>query len=110
MIRVPKPWHNDCSINYLIILAVALVAVIIGVAVFREDQILTTLQFALVLTVAAVTVALPTVLSVTMAVGARLVAKKRVIVNKLVAIIFPSKFTGYLVVPIVSIISCSILP
>jgi H+-transporting ATPase len=72
--------------NYLIILAVALVAVIIAVAIFRGDPILTTLQFALVLTVAAIPVAMPTVLSVTMAVGARLLAKKQAIVSKLVAI------------------------
>ena len=72
--------------NYLIILAVALVAVIIAVAIFRGDPILTTLQFALVLTVAAIPVAMPTVLSVTMAVGARLLAKKQAIVSRLVAI------------------------
>ncbi len=72
--------------NYLIILAVVLVAVIIGVAIFRGDPILTTLQFALVLTVAAIPVAMPTVLSVTMAVGARLLAKKEAIVSRLVAI------------------------
>ena len=72
--------------NYLIILAVALVAVIITVAIFRGDKILTTLQFALVLTVAAIPVAMPTVLSVTMAVGARLMAKKEAIVSRLVAI------------------------
>jgi len=67
-------------------LAVVLVAVIIGVAIFRGDPILTTLQFALVLTVAAIPVAMPTVLSVTMAVGARLLAKKQAVVSKLVAI------------------------
>jgi H+-transporting ATPase len=72
--------------NYLIVLAVALVVVIIAVAVFRGDPILSTLQFALVLTVAAIPVAMPTVLSVTMAVGARLLAKKQAIVSKLVAI------------------------
>ena len=72
--------------NYLIVLAVALVAVIIGVGIYRGDPILTTLQFALVLTVAAIPVAMPTVLSVTMAVGARLLAKKQAIVSKLVAI------------------------
>jgi H+-transporting ATPase len=44
------------------------------------------LQFALVLTVAAIPVAMPTVLSVTMAVGARLLAKKEAIVSRLVAI------------------------
>ena len=72
--------------NYLIILAAALVAVIIAVAIIRGDQILITLQFALVLTVAAIPVAMPTVLSVTMAVGARLLAKKEAIVSRLVAI------------------------
>ena len=72
--------------NYLIILAVALVAVIITVAIIRGDPILTTLQFALVLTVAAIPVAMPTVLSVTMAVGARSLARKKAIVSKLVAI------------------------
>src|SRR5271154_3698584 len=72
--------------NYLIMLAVALVAVIIAVAIFRGDPILTTLQFALVLTVAAIPVAMPTVLSVTMAVGARLLSRKQAIVSRLVAI------------------------
>ncbi|MCW6511751.1 plasma-membrane proton-efflux P-type ATPase [Lichenifustis flavocetrariae] len=72
--------------NYLIVLAVVLVAVIIAVALYRGDPILSTLQFALVLTVAAIPVAMPTVLSVTMAVGARLLAKKQAIVSRLVAI------------------------
>ncbi|MGN8159594.1 plasma-membrane proton-efflux P-type ATPase [Salinisphaera sp. SWV1] len=72
--------------NYLIILAMVLVAVIIGAGIYRGDPILTTLQFALVLTVAAIPVAMPTVLSVTMAVGARLLSKKQAIVSKLVAI------------------------
>jgi H+-transporting ATPase len=72
--------------NYLIILAVVLVATIIAFAIFRGDPILTTLQFALVLTVAAIPVAMPTMLSVTMAVGARLLAKKKAIVTRLVAI------------------------
>jgi len=72
--------------NYLIVMALVLVALIIGVATFRGDHILTTLQFALVLTVAAIPVAMPTVLSVTMAVGARLLAKKEAIVSRLVAI------------------------
>ena len=72
--------------NYLIILAVTLVVLILGVALFRGDPMLTTLQFALVLTVAAIPVAMPTVLSVTMAVGARLLAKKEAIVTRLAAI------------------------
>jgi H+-transporting ATPase len=72
--------------NYLIILAATLVTVIIVVALFHGDPMLTTLQFALVLTVAAIPVAMPTVLSVTMAVGARLLAKKEAIVTRLAAI------------------------
>jgi len=72
--------------NYLILLAGVLVGVIVIVAIFRGDPTLTTLQFALVLTVAAIPVAMPTVLSVTMAVGARLLAKKEVIVTRLSAI------------------------
>lgn len=72
--------------NYLIMLAVALVAVIVAVGVYRGEPVLTLLQFALVLTVAAIPVAMPTVLSVTMAVGARLLARKQAIVSKLVAI------------------------
>jgi len=72
--------------NFLIILAVALVALIVVVAIFRGDPILTTLQFALVLLVAAIPVAMPTVLSVTMAVGARKLSKKKAIVTRLSAI------------------------
>ncbi len=72
--------------DYLIILAVTLVMLILGVALWRGDPMLTTLQFALVLTVAAIPVAMPTVLSVTMAVGARLLAKKEAIVTRLAAI------------------------
>ena len=72
--------------DYLIVLAVVLVAVIITISLFRGDPVLTTLQFALVLTVAAIPVAMPTVLSVTMAVGARLLAKKEAIVTRLAAI------------------------
>ena len=72
--------------TYLIILAIAMVSVIIVVSIIRGDPFLDTLQFALVLTVAAIPVAMPTVLSVTMAVGARLLAKKKAIVSRLVAI------------------------
>jgi H+-transporting ATPase len=72
--------------DYLIILAVVLVSVIVAMGLYRGEQVLSLLQFALVLTVAAIPVAMPTVLSVTMAVGARLLAKKKAIVSKLVAI------------------------
>src|SRR5664279_4236993 len=72
--------------NYLILLAVALVGIIVVVSLQRGDPTLDTLQFALVLTVAAIPVAMPTVLSVTMAVGARLLAKRKAIVTRLAAI------------------------
>ena len=69
--------------DFLIVIALALVILILGVALFRGDPMLTTLQFALVLTVAAVPVAMPAVLSVTMAVGARKLAEKQAIVTHL---------------------------
>ncbi len=72
--------------DYLIVLALVMVCVIVALSIYRGEPILTTLQFALVLTVAAIPVAMPTVLSVTMAVGARKLAKKQAIVSKLVAI------------------------
>lgn len=71
--------------DFLIVIAIALVVLILGVALFRGDRMLTTLQFALVLTVAAVPVAMPAVLSVTMAVGARALAAKQAIVTHLAA-------------------------
>ena len=72
--------------DYLIVLAISLVSVIFVVAMLRHESILDTLQFALVLTIAAIPVALPAVLTVTMAVGATALAKKEAIVSKLVAI------------------------
>jgi H+-transporting ATPase len=71
--------------DYLIVIAIALVTLILAVALFRGDRMLTTLQFALVLTIAAVPVAMPAVLSVTMAVGARTLARKQAIVTRLAA-------------------------
>ncbi|MFB3765676.1 MAG: plasma-membrane proton-efflux P-type ATPase [Methanotrichaceae archaeon] len=72
--------------DYLIRLAIALVTIVIVVSILRHASILDTLQFALVLIVAAIPAALPAVLSVTMAVGAIELAKKEAIVSKLVAI------------------------
>lgn len=72
--------------NYLILLAIALVTVILGVAFYRGDSLTSTLEFALILTVAAIPVAMPTVLSVTMAVGSQLLAKKQAIVSRLSSI------------------------
>ncbi|HKI89933.1 MAG TPA: plasma-membrane proton-efflux P-type ATPase, partial [Draconibacterium sp.] len=72
--------------HYLIVLAAFMIAIIFMVSFFRGESFLDTLQFALVLTIAAIPVALPAVLSVTMAVGASALAKKKAIVSKLVAI------------------------
>jgi len=72
--------------DYLIVIALAMVTLILVTALFRGDSILTTLEFSLILTVAAVPVAMPAVLSVTMAVGARKLAKKQAIVSRLASI------------------------
>jgi len=80
--------------DYLIALAAAMVALILLSELFRKGvgffeswaHLVTLLRFALVLTVAAIPVAMPTVLSVTMAVGARLLSKKEAVVRRLAAI------------------------
>jgi H+-transporting ATPase len=72
--------------DYLLIIAAGLAVVIIGVAVARSTKILVVLQFVLVLTIAAVPVAMPAVLSVTMALGSKMLAAKQAIVTKLTAV------------------------
>ncbi|MDY6795157.1 MAG: plasma-membrane proton-efflux P-type ATPase [Actinomycetota bacterium] len=72
--------------DYLIAIAIVLVVLIIVVALFRGESMKETVQFALVLAVAAIPAALPAVLSVTMAVGATALAKKEAIVSHMVAI------------------------
>ena len=72
--------------NFLILLTVALISLIIIVALFRHEPFLEIARFAMVLTIAAIPVALPAVLSVTMAVGAVNLARKKAIVSKLTAI------------------------
>jgi H+-transporting ATPase len=72
--------------NYLIALAAIMVTAVVITALFRAENLLEIIQFALVLTVAAIPVALPAVLTVTMAIGATALAKKEAIVSKLVSI------------------------
>ena len=72
--------------NFLILITLALVSVVVLVALFRHEAPLEILRFALVLTVASIPVALPAVLSVTMAVGAMNLARRQAIVSRLVAI------------------------
>jgi H+-transporting ATPase len=72
--------------DFLIFVAVFLLIIILAVAAFRGENLATTLQFALVLMVAAIPIAMPTVLSVTLAAGARLLAAKKAIVTRLASI------------------------
>jgi H+-transporting ATPase len=72
--------------NFLIVIASVLVAIVFLAVLFRHEEFLKTLQFALVLIVAAIPVALPAVLTVTMAVGAVALTRKEAIVSKLVSI------------------------
>ena len=72
--------------NFLILTTLALIALILMVALFRHDPLVETILFALILTVAAIPVALPAVLSVTMAVGAVKLARMKAIVSRLAAI------------------------
>ncbi len=72
--------------DFLILITVFLVLIIVMVALFRHEKLLEIARFALVLTVSAIPVALPAVLSVTMAVGAMNLARRKAIVSRLVAI------------------------
>lgn len=72
--------------DYLIVFALALVALTFFVVLFRHESLLEFFQFALVLIVAAIPAALPAVLSVNMAVGAITLAKDGTIVSKLAAV------------------------
>ncbi|MGB5635318.1 MAG: plasma-membrane proton-efflux P-type ATPase [Waterburya sp.] len=72
--------------DYLIIMNVILVAVILLVRVHGGDNFIQVLKYCLVLTVASIPLATPTVLAVTMAIGAQLLAKKNALVTRLTAI------------------------
>ena len=72
--------------NFLIVFTGALAIMIMVVSIYRHNSFLEDLQFILILTVASIPVALPAVLSVTMAIGAVSIAKRRAIVSNLAAI------------------------
>ena len=71
--------------HYLIVLALALVTLTVAVSVARGNPVLQTVEFALVVTIASIPVALPAVMSVTMAVGARELARRQAVVSHLPA-------------------------
>ncbi|KAI8827074.1 uncharacterized protein EV422DRAFT_24130 [Fimicolochytrium jonesii] len=73
--------------NFLIFISVFMVFIVFCVEKWARDQpFLTALTNVLILTIAAIPVGLPTVMSVTMAVGANQLARKQVIVKRLTAI------------------------
>jgi H+-transporting ATPase len=72
--------------DYLIYLSLGLVAALILVQLFRGTALLELVQFALILTVASIPVAMPAVLSVTMALGALTLSKLKAIVSRLESI------------------------
>ncbi len=72
--------------DFLIYICIALVAVLILVGLYRHLPLLELAQFALILTVASIPIAMPAVLSVTMAVGALSLSRLKAIVSRLEAI------------------------
>ncbi|GAB4540971.1 MAG: plasma-membrane proton-efflux P-type ATPase [Pleurocapsa sp.] len=72
--------------DYLIFINLFLVAAILVVRVHAGEHFLTVLKYCLILTVASIPLATPTVLAVTMALGAQLLAKKNAVVTRLAAI------------------------
>ncbi len=72
--------------NYLIYVSLTLVVILILVQLHRGTPWLELVQFALILTVASIPVAMPAVLSMTMAVGAVVLSKQKAIVTRLESI------------------------
>jgi H+-transporting ATPase len=72
--------------NFLILLTLAMIAIIIYHGIDTHQPTVELLIFALVLTISAIPVAMPAVLTVTMAIGARALAAKDAIVSRLAAI------------------------
>jgi H+-transporting ATPase len=69
--------------RYLIYMSLALVAILVAEEIYRSAPIFRLLEFALILTVASIPVAMPAVLSVTMAVGAMALSNMKAIVSRL---------------------------
>jgi H+-transporting ATPase len=72
--------------DYLIYLSIGLAAILLLTMFARGEPVLTVIQFALILVVAAIPVAMPAVLSVTMAIGAVVLARKKAILTRLESI------------------------
>ena len=72
--------------DYLIYISLGLAVILVLVQLFRGTPFLELVQFALILTVASIPVAMPAVLSVTMTVGALALSKFKTIVSRLESI------------------------
>ncbi len=72
--------------NFLIAVTAVMIAIILYVGIERNESLTELLIFSLVLTISAIPVAMPAVLTVTMAVGARVLAAKEAIVTRLASI------------------------
>ena len=72
--------------DYLIYVSLVLVSILVLVQLHRHQPWIDLIQFALILTVASIPVAMPAVLSMTMAVGAMVLSKKKAIVTRLESI------------------------
>jgi H+-transporting ATPase len=72
--------------DYLIYISIGLAVVLVLVQLFRGTPFLELVQFALILTVASIPVAMPAVLSVTMTVGALVLSRFKTIVSRLESI------------------------
>ncbi|MDA8388412.1 MAG: plasma-membrane proton-efflux P-type ATPase [Nitrospiraceae bacterium] len=72
--------------DYLIYLSLGLTALLVLAMLFRGATFLKLVQFALILIVASIPVAMPAVLTVTMAIGAAALAKMKAIVTRLESI------------------------
>ncbi len=72
--------------DFLIAIAVGLSIILISVELYRSEPFLELIQFVLILVIASIPVAMPAVLSVTMALGALALSREKAIVSKLQAI------------------------
>jgi H+-transporting ATPase len=72
--------------NFLIAVTIVMIGIIVAAGLYRHEPTVELLVFALVLMISAIPVAMPAVLTVTMAVGASVLAKKEAIVSRLAAI------------------------
>ena len=72
--------------DFLIFVAVGLSIILITVELYRGEPVLELIQFVLILVIASIPVAMPAVLSMTMALGALSLSKEKAIVSRLQAI------------------------